>query len=400
MSDSFYQNLGATLQQIRDDGFYKRERQIASPQQPAIRLDSGAEVINFCANNYLGLADDERLIAAAKAGLDQYGFGMASVRFICGTQTGHRELETALASFLGTEDSILYSSCFDANGGLFETLLGEQDAVISDELNHASIIDGIRLCKAMRFRYRNSDMADLEAQLQAADAAGARFKLIATDGVFSMDGIIANLKGVCDLAAKYDARVMVDDSHAVGFIGANGRGTPEYCGVADRIDIYSGTLGKALGGASGGYIAGRQPVVELLRQRSRPYLFSNSLAPAIVAASLAVLKLLQSGEGAALRQRVTANGAYFRREMSQRGFNLVPGEHPIVPVMLGDAQLAGRLADALLEERIYVIAFSFPVVPKGKARIRTQMSAAHTPAQIDRAVAAFAKVGKAIGAIH
>ena len=399
MSDSFYQHLGATLRQIRDDGFYKRERHIASPQKPVIRLASGAEVINFCANNYLGLADDERLIAAAKSGLDQYGFGMASVRFICGTQTSHRDLEVALSAFLGTEDSILYSSCFDANGGLFETLLGEEDAVISDELNHASIIDGIRLCKAKRFRYRNNDMADLEAQLQAADAAGARFKLIATDGVFSMDGIIANLKGICDLAGKYDARVMVDDSHAVGFIGAGGRGTPEYCGVADRIDIYAGTLGKALGGASGGYIAGRQPVVDLLRQRSRPYLFSNSPAPSIVAASLAVLKLLQSGEGATLRQSVSANGAHFRREMSRLGFNLVPGEHPIVPIMLGDAQLAGQVADALLDEGIYVIGFSFPVVPKGKARIRTQMSAAHTSGQIDLAVAAFAKVGKALGAI-
>ena len=399
MSDSFYQHLGATLQQIRSDGFFKRERQIATPQNSTIKLASGAEVINFCANNYLGLADDARLIAAAKQGLDQYGFGMASVRFICGTQTSHRELEAGLATFLGTEDSILYSSCFDANGGLFETLLGEEDAVISDELNHASIIDGIRLCKAQRFRYRNNDMADLEAQLQAADAAGARFKLIATDGVFSMDGIIANLQGICELAGRYDARVMVDDSHAVGFIGAGGRGTPEFCGVADRIDIYSGTLGKALGGASGGYIAGRQSLVDLLRQRSRPYLFSNSLAPSIVAASLEVLKLLQSGEGAELRQRVSANGARFRHAMSELGFNLVPGQHPIVPVMLGDAQLAGRMADALLEEGIYVIGFSFPVVPKGKARIRTQMSAAHTPAQIDRAVAAFAKVGKSLGAI-
>ena len=399
MSDSFYQHLGATLRQIKDDGFYKRERQIASPQNSTIKLMSGAEVINFCANNYLGLADDTRLIAAAKLGLDRYGFGMASVRFICGTQTGHCELEAALSSFLGTEASILYSSCFDANGGLFETLLGEDDAVISDELNHASIIDGIRLCKARRFRYRNNDMADLEAQLQAADAAGARFKLIATDGVFSMDGIIANLQGICSLAGKYDARVMVDDSHAVGFIGAMGRGTPEFCGVDDRIDIRTGTLGKALGGASGGYIAGRQPLIDLLRQRSRPYLFSNSLAPSIVAASLAVLKLLQSAEGAELRRRVGENGVHFRREMSRLGFNLVPGQHPIVPVMLGDAQLAGRMADALLEDGIYVIGFSFPVVPKGKARIRTQMSAAHTPEQIDRAIAAFAKVGRALGAI-
>ncbi len=399
MSESFYQQLGATLRQIEADGFSKRERMIATPQNASIKLDSGVEVINFCANNYLGLADDPRLIAAAKAGLDQYGFGMASVRFICGTQTCHRELETAIAAFLGTEDAILYSSCFDANGGLFETLLGEQDAIISDELNHASIIDGIRLCKAKRFRYRNNDMADLEAQLQAADAAGVRFKMIATDGVFSMDGIIANLSEICALAEKYDARVMVDDSHAVGFVGAGGRGTPEACGVADKIDLFTGTLGKALGGASGGYIAGRREAVELLRQRSRPYLFSNSLAPAIVNASLAVLKLLQSAEGGDLRQRVHANGRHFRREMSRLGFNLVAGEHPIVPVMLGDAALARRMADALLDEDIYVIGFSFPVVPKGRARIRTQMSAAHTPAQIDRAVTAFAKVGKLLGAI-
>ncbi len=399
MSESFYQQLGATLRQIDADGFSKRERQIATPQNASITLNSGAEVINFCANNYLGLADDARLIAAAKAGLDQYGFGMASVRFICGTQTCHRELETAIAAFLGTEDAILYSSCFDANGGLFETLLGEEDAVISDELNHASIIDGIRLCKAKRFRYRNNDMADLEAQLQAADAAGVRHKMIATDGVFSMDGIIANLKEVCALAEKYDARVMVDDSHAVGFVGAGGRGTPEAGGVADKIDLFTGTLGKALGGASGGYIAGRREAVDLLRQRSRPYLFSNSLAPAIVAASLEVLKLLQSEEGAELRDRVHANGRHFRREMARLGFTLVPGEHPIVPVMLGDAALARRMADALLEDGIYVIGFSFPVVPKGRARIRTQMSAAHTAEQIDRAVAAFAKVGKSLGAI-
>ena len=400
MNDSFYPHLTQTLQQIRDDGFYKRERLIATPQNSTITLGNGESVINFCANNYLGLADDARLIAAAKKGLDDYGFGMASVRFICGTQTAHRELEAAISRFLGTEDTILYSSCFDANGGLFETVLGEEDAVISDALNHASIIDGIRLCKAKRFRYQNNDMADLEAQLQAADAAGARFKLIATDGVFSMDGFIANLKAICDLADKYHALVMVDDSHAVGFIGAGGRGTPEYCGVADRIDIYTGTLGKALGGASGGYIAARQPVVDLLRQRSRPYLFSNSLAPSIVAASLAVLELLQTGEGAELRQRVNDNGARFRSQMSALGFDLVPGEHPIVPVMLGDASLASRMAEALLAEGIYVIGFSFPVVPKGRARIRTQMSAAHTPQQIDRAVAAFAKVGRALGAIQ
>jgi glycine C-acetyltransferase len=399
MNHSFYQHLDGTLAQIERDGFYKRERQIETPQQTAIKLNDGAEVINFCANNYLGLADDPRLIAAAKSGLDDYGFGMASVRFICGTQTAHRELETAIARFLGTEDSILYSSCFDANGGLFETLLGEEDAVISDALNHASIIDGIRLCKAKRFRYQNNDMADLEAQLQAADAAGARFKMIATDGVFSMDGTIANLKMICDLADKYQAVVMVDDSHAIGFVGARGRGTPELCGVAHRIDLYSGTLGKALGGASGGYIAGKRPVIDLLRQRSRPYLFSNSLAPSIVAASLAVLKMLDSGEGDQLRLRVNENAAHFRAAMSAHGFDLIPGQHPIVPVMLGDAALATRMADALLHEGIYVIGFSFPVVPKGRARIRTQLSAAHTREQIDFAVEKFAKVGKMLGAV-
>ena len=399
MRDAFYNNIAATLNQIRADGFFKRERLIATPQRSSLQLESGATVINFCANNYLGLADDARLIAAAKRGLDDYGFGMASVRFICGTQTSHRDLEAAISAFLGTEDTILYGSCFDANGGLFETLLSEDDAVISDELNHASIIDGVRLCKAKRFRYRNNDMADLEAQLQLADAAGARYKMIATDGVFSMDGIIANLKGICALADKYNALVMVDDSHAVGFVGENGRGTPEFCGVADRIDIYTGTLGKALGGASGGYTAARKAVVDLLRQRSRPYLFSNSLAPAIVTASLAVLELLGSAEGAELRRRVSANGAYFRREMSALGFDLVPGQHPIVPVMLGDAMLASRMAEGLLEEGIYVTGFSFPVVPKGRARIRTQMSAAHTPEQIERAVTAFAKVGRKLGAI-
>ena len=399
MNDSFYRHLDTTLEQIRDDGFFKRERLIASPQQTTLRLESGAEVINFCANNYLGLADDKRLIAAAKRGLDDYGFGMASVRFICGTQTSHRDLEAAISRFIGTQDTILYGSCFDANGGLFEALLGEEDAVISDELNHASIIDGVRLCKAKRFRYRNNDMADLEAQLLAADAAGARYKMIATDGVFSMDGIIANLNGICELADKYNALVMVDDSHAVGFVGANGRGTPEFCGVAGRIDIYTGTLGKALGGASGGYTAARKELVDLLRQRSRPYLFSNSLAPAIVTASLAVLELIQAEEGAKLRQRVNANGAHFRREMGALGFNLVPGAHPIVPVILGDALLASQMAEGLLAEGIYVVGFSFPVVPKGRARIRTQMSAAHTPEQIEHAVAAFARVGRKLGAI-
>ncbi|HVJ40507.1 MAG TPA: glycine C-acetyltransferase [Dongiaceae bacterium] len=396
---AFYQSVTSTLDGIRADGFYKSERRIAGHQQAAIRLDSGAEVLNFCANNYLGLADDARLIAAAKQGLDQYGFGMASVRFICGTQTLHKELESAISRFLGLEDTILYSSCFDANGGLFETLLGEEDAIVSDALNHASIIDGIRLCKAKRFRYQNNDMADLEAQLKAARAAGARHILIATDGVFSMDGIIANLKAVCDLADRYEALVMVDDSHAVGFIGAHGHGTPEFCGVEGRVDIITGTLGKALGGASGGYIAAKQPVVDLLRQRSRPYLFSNSLAPSIAAATLAVLKLLQTDEGAELRRKVAENGAYFRARMAAAGFKLVPGQHPIIPVMLGDAALAGRMADELLKEGVYVIGFSFPVVPKGQARIRTQMSAAHSRAHLDKAIAAFTKVGKALGAI-
>ena len=400
MSDAFPAHASALVERIRADGFYKTERIIGSPQAPAIRLADGREVLNFCANNYLGLADDARLIDAAKKGLDRYGFGMASVRFICGTQSVHKELEGSLARFLGTDDAILYSSCFDANGGLFETLLGEEDAVISDELNHASIVDGIRLCKAKRYRYRNNEMADLEAKLAEADAAGARFKLIATDGVFSMDGIIANLRAICDLADRHRAMVMVDDSHAVGFVGANGRGTPEHCGVVERIDIVTGTLGKALGGASGGYTAGRKAIVELLRQRSRPYLFSNTLAPSIAAASLEVLRLLSSDEGARLRRRVRDNGLRFRRAMTALGFELVPGEHPIIPVMLGDAALATRLADALLAEGVYVIGFSYPVVPKGKARIRTQMSAAHTDEEIDRAVAAFAKVGTALGVIR
>jgi len=400
MPDDFIRHAGYTIDQIRADGFYKTERVIGSTQSAEIQLADGRDVLNFCANNYLGLADDPRLIDAAKKGLERYGFGMASVRFICGTQSVHKELERAISRFLGTEDAILYSSCFDANGGLFETLLGEEDAVISDELNHASIVDGIRLCKAKRYRYRNNDMADLEVKLGEADTAGARFKLIATDGVFSMDGIIANLKAICDLADRYRALVMVDDSHAVGFVGAGGRGTPEYCGVASRIDIITGTLGKALGGASGGYTTGRKSIVELLRQRSRPYLFSNTLAPSIAAASLEVLRLLGSEEGAALRKRVRENGERFRHAMSALGFQLVPGEHPIIPVMLGDAALATRMADTLLAEGVYVIGFSYPVVPKGKARIRTQMSAAHTNEEIDSAVAAFEKVGKTLGVIR
>lgn len=395
----FLTHLHGVVDQIRADGFYKAERVIDSPQGAQVHLATGKDVLNFCANNYLGLANDPRLVKAAQEGLAEDGFGMASVRFICGTQSVHKQLEASISRFLGTEDTILYGSCFDANGGLFETLLTEEDAVISDELNHASIIDGVRLCKAKRYRYRNNDMADLEAQLQAADAAGVRFKLIATDGVFSMDGVIADLKSVCDLADKYGALVMVDDSHAVGFVGTHGRGTAEYCGVEGRVDIITGTLGKALGGSSGGYTSGHKEIIELLRQRSRPYLFSNTLAPSIAAASIKVLELLDSNEGLELCRRVRENGEYFRREMSRLGFTLAGKDHPIIPVMLGDAQLAGRMADELLKEGIYVIGFSFPVVPKGKARIRTQMSAAHTTEQIDRAVAAFAKVGKALGAI-
>ena len=400
MHNDYLSHARSIVDRIRADGFYKSERVIASPQSPHIRLANGSEVLNFCANNYLGLADDPRLIDAAKIGLVEHGFGMASVRFICGTQDVHKELESAVAAFLHTDDAILYSSCFDANGGLFETLLEEQDAVISDELNHASIVDGIRLCKAKRYRYRNNDMADLETKLREADSAGARFKLIATDGVFSMDGIVADLKTICDLANRYTALVMVDDSHAVGFVGPGGRGTPEACGVEARVDILTGTLGKALGGASGGYTAGRSDIIALLRQRSRPYLFSNTLAPSIAAASLKVLGLLRGTEGETLRRRVRENGERFRRAMTALGFALVPGQHPIIPVMLGDAAVATRMADSLLAEGVYVIGFSYPVVPKGKARIRTQMSAAHTSEQIDQAVAAFEKVGKATGVIH
>ncbi|WP_144373952.1 glycine C-acetyltransferase [Vogesella urethralis] len=399
MNHTYLAHLQATLAQIRADGFEKPERVIATPQRAGITLSGGRDVLNFCANNYLGLADDARLIAAAKQGLDDYGYGCASVRFICGTQQVHKDLEAAISGFLGTDDTILYSSCFDANGGVFETLLGEDDAVISDELNHASIIDGVRLCKAKRFRYKNNDMADLEAQLKAADAAGARFKLIVTDGVFSMDGIIADLKTLCDVADRYGAIVMVDDSHAVGFIGDTGAGTPELCGVADRVDIYTGTLGKALGGASGGYVSGRQAIIDLLRQRSRPYLFSNTLAPAIAAASLKVLQILQTEEGATLRANLKRNADYFRQAMTDAGFTLVPGQHPIIPVMLGDARLAGEMAAALLAEGVFVTGFSYPVVPKGKARIRTQMSAGHTLEQVKHTVAAFIKVGRELGVI-
>lgn len=399
MPDSFLDHVQQQITQLRADGFYKAERIMASPQSAQVQLADGPQVLNFCANNYLGLANDKRLVEAAKRGLDAAGFGLASVRFICGTQTGHKQLEEALAGFLRMGDAILYSSCFDANGGLFEVLLDENDAVISDALNHASIIDGVRLCKAKRYRYANNDMADLRAQLQAADAAGARHKLIATDGVFSMDGVIADLRSICDLADEFGAQVMVDDSHAVGFIGEHGRGTPEYCGVEGRVHILTGTLGKALGGASGGYVAAHRSVVELLRQRSRPYLFSNTLAPAIVEASLCVLELLQSDEGRDLRHSVRENGQRFRAAMSAAGFDLVPGEHPIIPVMLGDAALASRVADELLLEGVYVIGFSYPVVPKGQARIRTQMSAAHTTEQIDKAVEAFQRVGRRLGVI-
>ncbi|MDC7715528.1 glycine C-acetyltransferase [Vogesella sp. LYT5W] len=399
MNHTYLAHLQATLAQIRADGFEKPERVIATPQRADITLSGGREVLNFCANNYLGLADDARLIAAAKQGLDDYGYGCASVRFICGTQQVHKDLEAAISCFLGTDDTILYSSCFDANGGVFETLLTEDDAVISDELNHASIIDGVRLCKAKRFRYKNNDMADLETQLKAADAAGARFKLIVTDGVFSMDGIIADLKTLCDVAERYGAIVMVDDSHAVGFMGETGAGTPELCGVSDRVDIYTGTLGKALGGASGGYVSGRKPIIDLLRQRSRPYLFSNTLAPAIAAASLKVLQILATEEGAELRANLKRNADYFRKAMSEAGFSLVPGQHPIIPVMLGDAKLAGEMAAALLAEGVFVTGFSYPVVPKGKARIRTQMSAGHTLEQVQHTVAAFIKVGRELGVI-
>jgi glycine C-acetyltransferase len=397
MKQAFFDQLKQQIAQLHQEGLYKDERVIDSQQQADIHVTSGEQVINFCANNYLGLANHPELIEAGKAGLDKWGYGMASVRFICGTQAVHKELEHRISQFLGMEDTILYSSCFDANGGLFETLLDPEDAVISDALNHASIIDGVRLCKAKRYRYKNNDMADLEAQLQQADADGARHKLIATDGVFSMDGYIANLPAICDLADKYGALVMVDDSHAVGFVGDKGRGTHEYCGVMDRVDIITGTLGKALGGASGGYTSGKKEVIEWLRQRSRPYLFSNTLAPVIAQASIKVLDMLESGDE--LRAKLRRNAEYFRNKMTALGFELLPGEHPIIPVMIGDAALAKQFADNMLEEGIYVVGFSYPVVPKGQARIRTQMSAAHELHHIDKAVAAFEKVGKSLGII-
>jgi glycine C-acetyltransferase len=389
---AIYEDL---LTGIRDAGTWKDERVIITPQQAAIRVKDGQEVINFCANNYLGLSDHPELVAAAKRTLDERGFGMSSVRFICGTLDIHKELEAKLSTFLGTDDTILYSSCFDANGGLFETLLGPDDAIISDSLNHASIIDGVRLCKAKRFRYANNDMADLEAKL--TEASDARIKVIATDGVFSMDGYIANLEAICDLADAHGALVMVDDSHAVGFMGATGRGTHEYCGVMGRIDIITGTLGKALGGASGGYTAARKPIVELLRQRSRPYLFSNTLAPAVAGAAIAALDMLSASTE--LRDRLEANTKRFRALMTDAGFAILEGEHPIVPIMLGDARLAANMADAVLADGIYVIGFSFPVVPRGQARIRVQLSAAHTDAHIDQAVAAFVRVGKELGVV-
>ena len=392
----FTQHFAQQAQLLKEQGLFKSERQISSAQGARVQV-AEQNLLNFCANNYLGLANNEQLIKAAKQGLDEHGFGMASVRFICGTQNIHSQLEAALSAFLGTEDTILYSSCFDANGGLFETLLDEQDAVISDALNHASIIDGVRLCKAKRYRYANNDMADLEQQLIAAKNAGARFILIATDGVFSMDGTIANLAKVCDLADQYGALVMVDDSHAVGFVGANGRGTHEYCNVMGRVDIITGTLGKALGGASGGYTSGKKEVIAWLRQRSRPYLFSNSLAPSIVQASLATLELIQNGQ--ALRAQLWRNVDQFRTGMTAAGFTLAGKDHAIIPVMLGDAKLAGQMAELLLAEGVYVVGFSFPVVPKGQARIRTQISAAHTPEQIDHVIAAFTKVGKKLSVI-
>ncbi|RVI48015.1 glycine C-acetyltransferase [Sinorhizobium medicae] len=395
MTKAFLSHLSSELEGLKQAGLYKSERVITSKQSGEIEVASGQRVLNFCANNYLGLAGNEELADAAKKALDRYGYGMASVRFICGTQEEHKELEARISSFLGMEDTILYSSCFDANGGLFETLLGEDDAIISDALNHASIIDGVRLSKAKRFRYANNDMAALEEELKKAE--GSRFKMIATDGVFSMDGIIANLAGVCDLAEKYGAMVMVDDSHAVGFVGRHGRGSAEHCGVEGRVDIITGTLGRALGGASGGYTSAKAELVEWLRQRSRPYLFSNTLAPVIAAASLKVFELIENGD--ALRERLSANAALFRAEMSWLGFTLAGEGHPIIPVMLGDAALAQEMAARMLEKGVYVIGFSFPVVPKGQARIRTQMSAAHSEADIRRAIAVFEEVGRELNVI-
>ena len=393
MYETFRQHIAAQLDEIRQNGLYKSERTITTPQDMHIRVAGGDSVLNMCANNYLGLSEHPAVAKAAHEGLEHWGYGLSSVRFICGTQAIHQELEQRLSEFLGTEDTILYTSCFDANGGLFETLLTAEDAVISDELNHASIIDGIRLCKAQRFRYRNNDLADLETQLQQAQSA--RFRLIATDGVFSMDGYIANLPGICDLADKYDALVMVDDSHSVGFLGRRGRGTHEHHNVMDRVDIITGTLGKALGGASGGYTSGHREIIDLLRQRSRPYLFSNSVAPPIVAASIRAIDLLT--ESTELRDRLEANTKFFRSGMEKTGFNLLPGEHPIVPIMLGDAALATKMADLMLQKGVYVIGFSYPVVPKGKARIRTQISAAHSQEDLEFAIEKFAEAKRELG---
>ncbi len=387
------QHLDATLGEIKEAGLYKNERVIESPQEAHINVTGGKSVLNMCANNYLGLSDDPAIVAAAKKGLDEWGFGLSSVRFICGTQTIHKELEAKISAFLGTEDTILYTSCFDANGGLFETVLSVEDAVISDSLNHASVIDGIRLSKAQRFRYENGDMSDLETKLQ--EASSARFKMIATDGIFSMDGFIANLPEICDLADKYDAMVMVDDSHAVGFMGKTGRGVHEHHNVMDRVDVITGTLGKALGGASGGYTSGKKEIIDLLRQRSRPYLFSNSVAPPIVTAAIAAIDMLTSSTK--LRDKLMDNTRYFREKLSSIGLEIVPGEHPIVPVMFGDAVLATKMAEAMLKRGVYVIAFSFPVVPKGKARIRTQVSAAHSKEDLDFAVSMFAEAKAELG---
>ena len=390
-----YEQYRAELDAIREAGIYKDERIITTPQRSRIDTTAAKAVVNMCANNYLGLSDDPRLIAAAKKSYDEWGFGLSSVRFICGTQEIHKQLERKIAGFVGMEDAILYSSCFDANGGLFETLLGADDAVISDELNHASIIDGVRLCKAHRYRYKNSDMEDLRRQLTDARAAGCRKIIIATDGVFSMDGYIADLKGICDLAEEYDALVMVDDSHAVGFMGEHGRGTPEFCGVMGRVDILTGTFGKAMGGASGGYTAAKREIIDLLRQRSRPYLFSNSLAPAICAATIATIDMLT--ESTALRDKVHENARYFRAEMEKLGFDLLPGEHPIVPVMLYDPKIAGEFARRMLEKGVYVVGFCYPVVPKGRDRVRTQISAGHTKEDLDFAVKCFGEVKKEMG---
>lgn len=395
MYGSIQQHLSQELNAIREAGLHKGERVITTPQGAHVSVAQSAEVLNMCANNYLGLAQHPEVKAAARQGLDEWGYGMASVRFICGTQSIHKQLEEKLTEFLGTEDTILYSSCFDANGGLFETLLGEGDAVISDELNHASIIDGVRLCKARRYRYANNNMADLEAQLKAANDDGARFKLITTDGVFSMDGYIARLDQICELAERYDALVHIDDCHATGFIGENGRGTHELHGCTDRIDITTGTLGKALGGASGGYTSGKKEIIELLRQRSRPYLFSNTVAPPVVAGAIKAIELISGSTE--LREKVKANTRFFREGMRERGFDILPGEHPIVPIMLYDAALAARFADAMLKKGVYVIAFSYPVVPRGKARIRTQISAAHGEDDLKFAMESFSAVKSELG---